>query len=400
MSLKIQSTSSGDQTKPSIEHPSADVSLSIYLARERSFQKPHVFLRFPAIQTDLKEKLSMASLVEVISTKTPIPKSSLKSSFLGKNVSFIEFGRPARTPLTHGGYSVKMSWDGPLHSVKLIIQGKNLELTDTVKRHVEDKVGKAVQKHSHLVREVDVRLSVRGGELGKGPRIRRCEVTLFTNRHGVVRAEEDAETIYASIDLVSSIIQRKLRKIKEKESDHGRHMKGFNRLKVRGPVPQVVEGDADEVSQQEVEDSIEEMPLLQPTVAVVYIKKLEQNKLKKREKKFKFPSPLPRNLNFKFLISLSRDLVEWSLSLTCSALRVVRSKFFDMPPLTVSEAIEQLENVDHDFYGFRNEETGEINNIYKRKAGGYGLIIPKGNDEAERLEPLMVEPAREPSLAE
>jgi hypothetical protein len=51
-----------------------------------------------------------------------------------------------------------------------------------------------------------------------------------------------------------------LRKIKDKESDHGRHMKGFNRLKVREPMHQVVvEDDADEVSQQEDEDYIEEV---------------------------------------------------------------------------------------------------------------------------------------------
>ncbi|KAL5567662.1 hypothetical protein UlMin_024237 [Ulmus minor] len=233
--------------------------------------------------------------------------------------------------------SVSMSWDGPLSSVKLIVQGKNLELSEPIKTHVEEKVGKAVLKHSHLVREVDVRLSVRGGEFGKGAKIRRCEVTLFTKRHGVVRAEEEGETLYASIDLASSIIQRKLRKIKEKETDHGRHMKGFDRLKVREPSPLVLE------KEEEEEETIPEQA----------------------------------------------NLVE----------EIVRTKYFKMPPLTVPEAIQQLENVHHDFYAFRNEETGEVNIIYKRKAGGYGLIIPK-EDGAAKLETLVVDTVREHSLAE
>lgn len=61
---------------------------------------------------------------------------------------------------------------------------------------------------------------------------------------------------------------------------------------------------------------------------------------------------------------------------------VVRVKYFAMPPMSVEEALEQLQLVDHDFYMFRNKDTNEINVIYIRNHGGYGVIQPRlGNDE-------------------
>lgn len=78
---------------------------------------------------------------------------------------------------------------------------------------------------------------------------------MFTKKHGVIRAEEDAETLYASIDMVASIIQRKLRKIKEKDTDHGRHMKGYNRSKLTAldlaPVADDIEAVPDEEDDQD-----------------------------------------------------------------------------------------------------------------------------------------------------
>ncbi len=57
--------------------------------------------------------------------------------------------------------------------------------------------------------------------------------------------------------------------------------------------------------------------------------------------------------------------------------RVVKVKHFDIKPMTVEEAMLQLELLGHSFYMFTNGETSDINVLYKRKDGNYGLIEPE-----------------------
>lgn len=56
--------------------------------------------------------------------------------------------------------------------------------------------------------------------------------------------------------------------------------------------------------------------------------------------------------------------------------RVVRTKHFPVKPLTLEEAILQMNLLGHQFYMFRNGTTGEINVVYQRKNGDYGLLEP------------------------
>lgn len=56
---------------------------------------------------------------------------------------------------------------------------------------------------------------------------------------------------------------------------------------------------------------------------------------------------------------------------------VVRTKSFSVKPLSVEEAILQMNLIGHEFFMFRNSITNEINVVYKRKGGTYGLLEPK-----------------------
>lgn len=59
--------------------------------------------------------------------------------------------------------------------------------------------------------------------------------------------------------------------------------------------------------------------------------------------------------------------------------KVVRSKKFAFKPMSVEEAILQMNLLGHEFFMFANAETNKSNVVYKRKDGNYGLIEPDFN---------------------
>ncbi len=56
---------------------------------------------------------------------------------------------------------------------------------------------------------------------------------------------------------------------------------------------------------------------------------------------------------------------------------IVKSKQFAIKPMGPEEAVLQLELIGHDFFVFRNAESGEVNVVYRRRDGDYGLIEPQ-----------------------
>ena len=194
--------------------------------------------------------------------------------------------------------------------MKILIHGKNLELTEALKGYTEAKLEKATHHYKDIVKEVDIHLSIE-----KNPRVsfQTAEVTIFANGT-IIRAEEKTENLYSSIDLVSNKLCRKLRKYKE------RHYKKLNY--------NLEKNKHSFTNTNEHLDSID--------------KNIFNDK---REAKLPEPS--------------------------------IKNKYFEMIPVSLEEARKQLDLIDHDFYVFRNKKNNELQVIYKRNHGGYGLIQSK-----------------------
>ncbi|NJK54768.1 MAG: ribosome-associated translation inhibitor RaiA [Pleurocapsa sp. SU_5_0] len=198
--------------------------------------------------------------------------------------------------------------------MKLLIQGNNIAVTESIHDYVEQKLEKAVKHFQNITSKVDVHLSV-----ARNSRIERkhkAEVTVFANGT-VIRAQEGSDNLYASIDMVADKIARQLRRYKEK------HLAKNTHAHIRQE--EIVEGEEPVKVDELNSDRLPELPAT-----------------------------------------------------------VVRSKYFAMPPMTTEEALSQLQLIDHDFYMFHNSESNEINVIYSRNHGGYGVIQPRSDSNARQ----------------
>ena len=184
--------------------------------------------------------------------------------------------------------------------MKFIISGKNIEVTEGIKAAIEEKLGRL---DKYLVDDtvVNVTLSVQKGR-------QKIEVTIPMKGH-IIRAEEGSEDMYVSIDLVEEVIERQLRKYK-------------NKLVARNQGHPTSYAPSGNSFRKEFFDSEEE--------------------------------------------TTEDDEV-----------RIVRTKKFGIKPMFPEDACVQMELLGHNFFVFSNAETDEVNVVYKRKDGSFGLIEPE-----------------------
>jgi putative sigma-54 modulation protein len=196
----------------------------------------------------------------------------------------------------------------------IIVTGNNVEVTQAILDYTQQKVGKVVSRHREFVTKCEVHISVNGNPSVAENHIATATLSVKGN---IIRDTSISENMYASIDAMSDGLGRKLRKYKERRRSE----------KHQGASPlRAAETDEDALDVDEAEEDMDDYAV----EAVTYN---------------------------------GRD-------------SVTKMKSFNMEPITVDEAVLCIEYIDHDFYVFRNKETGEVNVLYKRNHGGLGLIEP------------------------
>ena len=76
-------------------------------------------------------------------------------------------------------------------------------------------------------------------------------------------------------------------------------------------------------------------------------------------------------------VSFSQAFIEEEDEVQDDEIQIVKTKKFAIKPTIPEEACLQMEMLGHNFYVFLNADTDQVNVVYKRKNGTYGLIEPE-----------------------
>jgi putative sigma-54 modulation protein len=178
--------------------------------------------------------------------------------------------------------------------MQVIIQGRNVEVTDRLREYVESKVEK-LDRYLPTITEARMELSTEQTRSAEDRQV--AQLTLHI-KGVLLRSEERSSDMFTSVDNVMDKIRRQIDRYKDKR-----------RARYRGSSAEVA------------------APVL------------EEEDLEQRS--------------------------------------IVRTKRFRVTPMDPEEAIEQMELLGHSFFVFYNVDEGQINVVYARRDGNYGLLQPE-----------------------
>ena len=197
--------------------------------------------------------------------------------------------------------------------MQLIVQGKNIQVTDRLREYVEDKVNRLDR---YLATITDARMELASERTRKHGDRQIAQLTIHS-KGMMLRAEERSGDIFTSVDMVLDKMKRQIDRYKSKR-----------RGKLRGAQVQARE---EEETLEYLEGEVDAQELLDE-------------------------------------ISAEDEDTEGA---------IVRVKRFQVSPMSPEEAIEQMELLGHDFFVFYNADGGQFNVVYRRRDGNYGLIQPE-----------------------
>lgn len=205
--------------------------------------------------------------------------------------------------------------------MEIVVRGRNVEVPEHYRRHVEDKVGQLERFDAKLSR-IDVELFHE-----KNPRqsasCQRVEITL-RGKGPVVRAEAAGPDFYAALDLASGKLDNRLRRAADRRRvHHGRRTPDSVRL--AGAPLDAGHPELGIEAQLELDRELAGGP---------HVTDLDEH--------------LPG--------------------------QIVREKHHPATPMTVDQALHEMELVGHDFFLFQCADTGRPTVVYRRHAYDYGLI--------------------------